>query len=167
MVPKPDRVVSYHEGFLPIKSYNPLMGGLARSRDKLNLFYFHYQSNYSHQTYQYDSLLWWPRTHNVTWALYLVVLWGHVTNWNHYISTTRVSIAAKLGRMITYFDGLLPIKSFDPLITWPYEMTWQTKSIISPIPQCLWPPNLVGCWLILMECKLSNHLGLSSHGLAR
>ena len=61
----------------------------------------------------------------------------HVTNGKHRPSTTRVPMATKLGRMITYLDGLLPIKSHDPLITC-------SCKIISPIPQCLWPPNLAG-----------------------
>ena len=36
----------------------------------------------------------------------------------------------KLGRIITYLDGLLSLKSHDPLITWSHEMTGQTKTII-------------------------------------
>ena len=45
-------------------------------------------------------------------------LWqDYVTNWNHFISTTRGTMATKLGRMITNFDGLLPIKLHDPSIT--------------------------------------------------
>ena len=39
----------------------------------------------------------------------------HVTNKN--ISTTRVPMVTKLGRMVTYLEGLQPIKSDDPLIT--------------------------------------------------
>ena len=45
-----------------------------------------------------------------------------VTNLKH-ISTTRVPIATKLGRMATYLYGLLPIKSHDPLITWFCKIT--------------------------------------------
>ena len=41
-----------------------------------------------------------------------VVLQGHVTNADHYISTTTVVW------MMNYLDGLLPITSHDPLITW-------------------------------------------------
>ena len=40
-----------------------------------------------------------------------MVLQGHMTNKNHYISTTRVPMATKLGRMVTHLDGLLPLKS--------------------------------------------------------
>ena len=51
-----------------------------------------------------------------------VDLQGHVANKDHLISITRVSIATKLGRMIASLDGLLPIMSHDPLITWPCEI---------------------------------------------
>ena len=36
---------------------------------------------------------------------------------------SRLPMATKLGRMITYLDGLLPIKSCGPLITWSCEIT--------------------------------------------
>ena len=42
-----------------------------------------------------------------------MVLHGHATNKNRYISTTRVPMTSKLGTMITYLDGLLPIISND------------------------------------------------------
>ena len=38
------------------------------------------------------------------------------------MSIARVSMATKLGKMITSLDGLLPIMSHDPLITWPCEI---------------------------------------------
>ena len=50
------------------------------------------------------------------------------------ISTIRVPMATKLGRIVTYFIR-------DPLITWFCQIAWQTK-IISPLPKCEWPPNL-------------------------
>ena len=80
----------------------------------------------------------------------------HVRNLKKYISTTRVSlatrpgrmvltlssfcpytspitvpIATKIGRMVTNLKGFLPIKSYDHIITWPWEITWQTENIIS------------------------------------
>ena len=45
-------------------------------------------------------------------------LQDHMTNQNHYISTTIVPMVTKLGRMITYFGGVLSIKSNNPLIMW-------------------------------------------------
>ena len=32
----------------------------------------------------------------------------------------------------------------DLLITWSFEIMWQTKTIISLLPECLWPPDLAG-----------------------
>ena len=41
---------------------------------------------------------------------------------NHYMSITRVSIATRLCRMMTFPDGLQHIMSHNPLIKWPYEI---------------------------------------------
>ena len=35
---------------------------------------------------------------------------------SHYISTITMSIVAKLGSMVTYHEGLPPVKSHEPLI---------------------------------------------------
>ena len=40
-----------------------------------------------------------------------------------YISTTEVSTPTNLGRLVTYLDGLLPIKSHDSLISWSWKIT--------------------------------------------
>ena len=68
-----------------------------------------------------------------------VVLQCHVTKENHYISTVRMPMArmARLDRMATHFEEFLPIKSRDILITRSCEITRQTKTIISLLPQCL------------------------------
>ena len=62
-----------------------------------------------------------------------MVLQGHVTNQNHYISTKKVPMTNKFGRMIISVEGLLPIKSHDPFIIWSCEIARQTKIIIPPI----------------------------------
>ena len=46
-------------------------------------------------------------------------------------------------RMVTYFEGDPPIKSYDPVITWSCKITKQIKNI-SQMPQYLWPPHLAG-----------------------
>ena len=91
---------------------------------------------------------------------------NHVTNLK-YISTTRVSLATKLGKMVTCFDKLLPIKSYDPLIPWSCEITWHTKTITSPLPQCLWPPNLTSWWLTLRGSYPQRYSTIWSRGLTR
>ena len=50
-------------------------------------------------------------------------------------------MTTKLGRMMTYLDEILPIKSNDPLITWSCEITWQSKTIIPTLPQFLCSPD--------------------------
>ena len=61
-------------------------------------------------------------------------------------------IATELGRVVTYHESLLLIKSHDPFITWSCEIKLQTKNIIPPLPGYLWPPNLAG-W---GSCPLSH-----------
>ena len=50
-------------------------------------------------------------------------------------------IVTKLGIVVTYCEceRVLARKSHDPRIMWCCEITWQTKTIISPLPQYLWP----------------------------
>ena len=55
-------------------------------------------------------------------------------------------MTTKFCRMVNYREGFPPVKPHDLLITWSHKITWQTKIIISPRPQCLWPPNLTGWW---------------------
>ena len=97
-----------------------------------------YQSAYVHQTWQDGISPWWDAPHKVTWPFGHAILQTHLTNENHYISTTRVPMTNKLGKMMIYFEELLTIKSFYALITWSCKVTWQTKIIIYPQPKCLW-----------------------------
>ena len=54
--------------------------------------------------------------------------------------------------MITYLDEFLPIKLYQPLTTWSCKVTWQTKTIISPLALCLWPPNgEIPCQALIIE----------------
>ena len=69
---------------------------------------------------------------------------NHVTNWIYCISTTTMPIANQLGRIMTILERLLPIMLLYALVTPFCETTWQSKNIISALPQCLWPPNLTG-----------------------
>ena len=47
----------------------------------------------------------------------------------------------KLGRVMTYHEGLPPIKSHEPLITWLSGITRQLHEI-TPLPEWLWLSNL-------------------------
>ena len=93
-------LVTFLERLQPIKSH-----GLARSRDKQKPLYLRYQNTYDHQTWQVDNLPWEAPTNRVTRLFDHMVLQDHVTNKNHYIYTTRVFMATKLGRLITFLMG--------------------------------------------------------------
>ena len=87
-------------------------------------------------------------------------------NHNKHIFAITMPVVTKLGRMVTYHEGLPSIISHDLLITWSCEIIWQTKSIISPVPQYLWPQNLVGWWLTLRGSYRYSHLTFWLCGLA-
>ena len=107
----------------------------SRSRDKIKMYRGDInQSAYSHQTLQDGNLPWWAPANKVTWPYDNVILQDHMANLNHYISTIRAPMAIKLGRMVTYLDGYLLIKSHYPLIAWFSGITWQTKTSISSLP---------------------------------
>ena len=72
------------------------------------------------------------------WNLALQPLITHVTNREYCISTTAMPTATKFGRVLTHHKGL-PLINTD-------EIMWRPKNIISPLTECLWPPNLAGWW---------------------
>ena len=77
---------------------------------------------YGHQIWQDGNLPWWAPGYKFMWP------YDHMTK---IISPLPLPMATKLGRMVVYFDELLPIKSHDPLNTWSYKITWWTKIISS------------------------------------
>ena len=89
-----------------------------------------------------------PRSREKLKPLYLQYhsAYGHQT-WQD--STLRGShpwsyLTTTLGQMETYLEPLLP------LVKSSWKTSWQFKTIISSLPQCPWPPNLLGWWLTLM-----------------
>ena len=114
------------------------------------------------------DLPWEAPTHMISWPFSYVVLLGHVTVLKH-ISTTRALIAAKLGRIVTYLDVILPLKLIGPLVTWSYQINWQIPpTIISRLSQCLLP-SIVTSWLpwraptnkaswLLIHMNLQDHM---------
>lgn len=78
----------------------------------------------------------------------------------HYISTNAMSAATRLEKVVTQLEGLLPIKSNDPLLTLNYEITWQNKKVVRQLLQYLWSPNLPEWWLTLRDFLPRSHLVL-------
>ena len=130
-----------------VKSHNPFM-----SRDNLKPLHLQCYSAYGHQTWPGCNLPSLAHSYNLTWGFDHVVLQGHTAIEKH-IYTTRVSIAIKFGGTLTSLDSLQLINSHDFLITWSCNITRPNKTIISPIPQCLWPSNVAG-WSLTFSNNL-------------
>ena len=70
-----------------------------------------------------------------------------------YIFFITMPMEIKRGEVATYREGVLPMKSHDPLI--------------SPLPQYLWPPNSAGWWHSIRSSYPKGHLILQLCGLVR
>ena len=78
---------------------------------------------YGHKTWQDSNLPQFPLTHKVKWPYDHLVLRYHVTMEKH-ISTATMLMTTKLGKMITYLEWLIPIKSHNCIITWNRKIKW-------------------------------------------
>ena len=119
--------------------YLPWCGQVAGPFDRLVLqdhvtkdLYLQYHNGYGHQIWYGDDLPWGAPICVLTWPFNYGVLLDHVTNSKHYISTTTISLATKLGKVVIYHEELLLIKLLDPSITCLYKVTWHVKYFISP-----------------------------------
>ena len=128
-------------GFHPYCYYTFLSRSLARSLGKRKSLFFDYHNIYGHKIRHDGDLTWVLLTNKVQWPYNHVVLWDHVTNEKHFISTTKMLMATIRGRMMTYLEWLLPIKSHDHIVMWSCKITWQTKIIthllINTIPMTI------------------------------
>ena len=68
-------------------------------------------------------------------------------------------IVTKIGSGVNYHERTPSVNSHDSLITWSFDITWWIIIIISPLPQCLWPQNLVE-----VVTYLQRLLSIKSHG---
>ena len=135
----------------PCASANIVMTDLSYNTWNLALkplktLYLRFHNACGHQTRQSGSLQWEASAHKITWPSKQMVLWDHVTNWNHYISTISVSGYQNCQ------DGNLPwlsIMARYGFISRSSKITWQTKIIISPLSHWLWAPRLRVLWLAL------------------
>ena len=103
--------------------------------------YLHCHNAYGCQTFHGGDLPWGP----------CEIMWQ---TQNCYKSTTIMVNC----RMVSCLDG--HIESHDRFIAWSCEITWQSKTIISPLLRCQWPPNLAGWWLTLRGFYRYSHLTL-------
>ena len=133
----------------------------------LRRLYLYYHNAYGYQTWQGGDLPWRALAHKVIWHFNQVVVGRSRDKLKSLYLPYKVSMARKLGKTGTYLEGLLPLKSHDAMITWSCEITWQTKTIISPLPQCLRPPNMAAWQLTWMGSYPYSHINLWFCGLAK
>ena len=118
--------------------------------DKLKILLVQNLGAYSHQPWQDGDLPWAAPAHKVNWPFGQGVFQDREMNLKHYISTFTIPMATKIGRLVTYNEELSFKELPYPLMTRLCDFTWQTKIIISPLPQYLWPLN-VGWWLLALR----------------
>ena len=113
MVTRLRRIVIYRDGLQRIKSHKTLIifSWKITSQNKIIL------SPLPQSLWPPNLEGWWLTRgapgHKVTWCSDNKALQDHVINENHCISTMIVPMGTKLGRMLTYLDEPLPIKSHD------------------------------------------------------
>ena len=69
------------------------------------------------------DIQWGFSFHKVTRSFDHVVWQDHVNYFSCYITTTTRSMATKLDKVVTYYEKLKPIKSYNQLNTWSHEVT--------------------------------------------
>ena len=84
------------------------------SRDKCKALYLLFRNTYGPQNWQSSNLWWGEPTFKVLWPFNHVVIWQIQTV---YICTSAISMATKLGRVVTWGGGGQSSKSRELLIT--------------------------------------------------
>ena len=143
-------MVTYFEGLLSIKLLDPLAVWSSKITSQTKSIIPPLQ-----QCLSPPNLTGWWLTlrgsyYQVTWPFNIVLLRDHVTNLNHYISTTTIPGATKPNRMVTYLEEPPAKKSHDHFLTWSCKITLKIKYIISPLIQGLWLTNMAR-WLYIMR----------------
>ena len=132
MTRKLRRMMTYLERLLPIKSHDSLITWSCEKTKTITVS----------MATKLDMLL----TFLERLPPIKLLLWPHV--WSHRLARSReklqllflsyqIPMATKLRRMVLYLNRLLVIKSHDTLTSWSFKITWQTKTIISPLSQWL------------------------------
>ena len=88
------KVLTFHKGYPPIKSHNPVNTWSSEAMCQIKLVNLHY-NNYGPQTCQGGDITRGAPTHKVTSPFYNVVLRSHMTNEN-FTSATAEDLWAKV-----------------------------------------------------------------------
>ena len=64
-------------------------------------------------------------------------------------------MTTNLGKVVTYHEALVPIKSHDTQTTWSWKIMRQTKAIISPLPPTMHITTILGRLMTYLEAVQS------------
>ena len=131
MVTKPGKLVTCHEGLLPIMILHPLVTCFCKIMWQTKTIFI-YHKIYAHKTWQDGDLTWQPFTHKVKWP----VTWFYEITWQ----IKNISLLSQCLRPqdLVGLEWLLPIKSHDHIITWCHKIIWETKTITLSMTINLW-----------------------------
>ena len=115
----------------------------------------------------HDALITWSReimwqTKNISTRVPIATKLGRIATWGHglllikshenlwsWMITWQIKITSPLPwSLCPSFSTRKVAWNLDDVVTY-YKVTWQTKAIITTLPQCLWPPSMGGWWIIL------------------
>ena len=121
----------------------------------LKTLYLHHHNAYGHQTWQVVDLPWDAHTHEITWI------------WSRGLAQSRdTKNITTVVPLATCFDGLLPTKSHDAVITWSCKVTRPTNCYISIYIVSM--VTKLDSMVTYLDGLLSiNYMTLWSHALAR
>ena len=107
-------MVAHHDWLLPIDSHNPL--NMCSWEVMSEILFIYHHNAYGRKTYQCSVVTQGTPTHTFICPFNEVIMWGHMTNWVHYISTSRGTMNTKLGKVLTYSERQPFFKA-----TWPFD----------------------------------------------
>ena len=122
------RLMTHNEDVPPITSHDLSVTWSCEVTYKLNTLYLHFHKTNRHQILQGGDLPWGTFTHKVIWSFKQMVMWDRVTRWKQYISNSTIPITTKFFRMLTYDEGLQPIKSHNHLVMWSSKPCYKLKT---------------------------------------
>ena len=135
------KVVTYFGRLLPLKSHDPLMTCLARSRDKLKLLHLHYHSAYGHQTWHGGKLP-CEALHGSRVTLSCEITWQ--------IKNIKSALPQYFW-LPNWQGGNLPWEAPIHNVTWSFDVMWQVKLGKSTPALDKWIPNMVR-WQLTLGC---------------
>ena len=82
-------------------------------RGKMKTLHLYFHKTYHRQTWQSGDLCWLGHAYHETCSFDHVVTWCYIIKWKYYTSTSVRHISIKLGTVVSFAEGIPPIKLRD------------------------------------------------------